>query len=100
MRLVLDGKLQPCSPTFVDRNAIIAADQAITGGKDFCLIWEVLQRTRVNASAGDKCGNIKRKILQDLLQEQIVHRTVDIDQENVMRVYPNPSTGNITVQQL
>jgi hypothetical protein len=32
---VLDGlKLQPCSPTFVDRNAIIAADQAITGGKD------------------------------------------------------------------
>jgi hypothetical protein len=24
--------------------------------------------------------------------------TVDIDQENVMRVYPNPSTGNITVQ--
>jgi hypothetical protein len=39
-----DGlKLQPCSPTFVDaRNAIIAADQAITGGKRFCLIWEVL----------------------------------------------------------
>jgi hypothetical protein len=25
-------------------------------------------------------------------------RTVDIDQENVMRVYPNPSTGNITVR--
>jgi hypothetical protein len=32
---VLDGiKLQPCSPTFVDsRNALIAADQALTGGK-------------------------------------------------------------------
>jgi hypothetical protein len=36
MRLVLDGlKLQPCSPTFDSRNAIIAADQAITGGKIF-----------------------------------------------------------------
>jgi hypothetical protein len=34
MRMVLDGiKLQPCSPTFVDsRNALIAADQALTGG--------------------------------------------------------------------
>jgi hypothetical protein len=40
MRLVLDGlKLQPCSPTF--GHAITIADQA-TGGKDFCLIWEVL----------------------------------------------------------
>jgi hypothetical protein len=28
----------------------------------------------------------KRKILQDLLQEQIVLEIVDIDQENVMRV--------------
>jgi hypothetical protein len=40
--MVLDGiKLQPCSPTFVDsRNALIAADQALTGGKD-CLIWDL-----------------------------------------------------------
>jgi hypothetical protein len=42
MRLVLDGlKLQPCSPTLLTVQ-IAAADQAITGGKDFCLIWEVL----------------------------------------------------------
>jgi hypothetical protein len=42
MRIVLDGiKLLPCSPTFIDaRDAIIAADQAITG-TDYCMIWEV-----------------------------------------------------------
>jgi hypothetical protein len=39
--MVLDGiKLQPCSPTFVDSRNALAADQALTGGKD-CLIWEV-----------------------------------------------------------
>ncbi len=60
MRIVLDGiKLQPCSPTFVDaRDAIIAADQAITGGKDYCMIWQVFaaRGLGVDASAGD--GNI------------------------------------------
>ncbi len=41
MQLVIDGmKLQPCSPGFVDgRNAILAADTALTGGVNQCLIW-------------------------------------------------------------
>jgi hypothetical protein len=53
---VLDGfKLQPCSPTFVDRNAIIAADQAITGGKDFVWFGSFAARgLGLNASAGDR----------------------------------------------
>jgi hypothetical protein len=43
MQLVIDGlKLMPCSPTFVTaRDAIIAADQATTGGNDYCMIWDV-----------------------------------------------------------
>lgn len=41
MQLVNDGfKIQPCSPGFVDaRDAILAADQALTGGANQCLIW-------------------------------------------------------------
>nr|VWO99008.1 Putative Rab/GTPase [Ganoderma boninense] len=42
VQLVLDGmKLQPCRPSFFDaRDAIIAADKALTGGENFCEIWQ------------------------------------------------------------
>lgn len=34
-------KLQPCNPSFFDaRNAIIQADQVLTGGENFCALWE------------------------------------------------------------
>ncbi len=104
MRLVLDGiKLQPCRPTFVDaRDAIIAADQAITGGQDFCLIWEVFasRGLGVNASAGDRnTGNDQAEdFTVPTAGANCTLGTVDINQENVMRLYPNPSTGNITVR--
>lgn len=40
-QLVLDGmKLQPCRPSFADaRDAILAADKALTGGDNACEIW-------------------------------------------------------------
>ncbi len=40
-QLVVDGmKMQPCKPGFVDgRDAILAADQALTGGDNQCEIW-------------------------------------------------------------
>ncbi|KAF9240844.1 Fungalysin metallopeptidase-domain-containing protein [Melanogaster broomeanus] len=42
LQLVLDGmKLQPCSPSFFDaRDAIIQADEILTGGENFCDLWE------------------------------------------------------------
>lgn len=42
LQLVINGmKLQPCSPTFFDaRAAIIDADKVLTGGENFCDIWE------------------------------------------------------------
>ncbi|KAH9939636.1 Fungalysin metallopeptidase-domain-containing protein [Epithele typhae] len=42
VQLVLDGmKLQPCRPSFFDaRDAILAADKTLTGGENFCEIWE------------------------------------------------------------
>ena len=40
-QLVLNGmKMQPCRPSFFDaRDAIIAADQALTGGENYCDLW-------------------------------------------------------------
>lgn len=104
MRIVLDGlKLQPCSPTFVDaRNAILAADQAITGGKDYCMIWEVFaaRGLGVNASAGST--NVGNDQIEDFTRPSTGPNcslaVVDVDNPNVMSVFPNPSNGNITVR--
>ena len=40
-QLVVTGmKLQPCRPTFFDaRDAIIQADQELTGGENKCTLW-------------------------------------------------------------
>ena len=55
-RLVLDGmKIQPCRPGFVDgRDAILAADVALTGGANQCEIWRgfVKRGLGVNATQG------------------------------------------------
>jgi len=42
VQLVLNGmKLQICRPSFFDaRDSIIQADQILTGGENFCLLWE------------------------------------------------------------
>ncbi|MCC6723534.1 MAG: M36 family metallopeptidase, partial [Saprospiraceae bacterium] len=53
IRLVFEGmKNQPCSPGFLDgRDAIIAADQALYGGANKCLIWKVFGRRGAGESA-------------------------------------------------
>jgi hypothetical protein len=52
-QLVIDGmKLAPCNPGFVDgRNAILAADQALTGGANRCAIWRAFARRGLGFSA-------------------------------------------------
>ncbi|KDR72960.1 hypothetical protein GALMADRAFT_252323 [Galerina marginata CBS 339.88] len=42
VQLVLNGmKLQTCRPSFFDaRDAIIQADQVLTGGENFCTLWD------------------------------------------------------------
>ena len=42
LKLVQDGMaLQPCSPDFIAaRDAIIDADEALTGGDNFCELWK------------------------------------------------------------
>ncbi|MCI0728700.1 MAG: M36 family metallopeptidase, partial [Chloroflexi bacterium] len=59
-QLVTDGmKLQPCSPGFVTgRDAILAADLALTGGDNQCLIWEGFARRGLGFSADQGSSGI------------------------------------------
>ncbi len=53
MLLVMEGmKLQPCAPGFVDgRDAILAADVAIYGGANECIIWDAFAKRGLGFSA-------------------------------------------------
>ncbi len=53
LQLVMDGfKIQGCAPGFVvARAAIIAADQALTGGENWCLLWRSFARRGLGVSA-------------------------------------------------
>jgi extracellular elastinolytic metalloproteinase len=52
-QLVIDGlKMQGCLPGFVDaRDAILAADEALTGGDNQCTIWASFARRGIGFSA-------------------------------------------------
>jgi hypothetical protein len=53
IQLVMDGmKFQPCSPGFVNgRDAILTADQALTGGDNTCTIWRAFAKRGLGFSA-------------------------------------------------
>ncbi|CAI6334791.1 unnamed protein product [Periconia digitata] len=53
MKLVLDGMaLQPCNPTFVSaRDAIVDADEALTGGANKCLLWTAFAKRGLGTEA-------------------------------------------------
>ena len=55
MQYVMDGlKLQGCGPSFVvGRNAIIAAQDVLTGGEDTCTLWASFSRRGLGFSASD-----------------------------------------------
>ncbi|MGB3715898.1 MAG: M36 family metallopeptidase [Candidatus Promineifilaceae bacterium] len=59
IQLYIDGmKFQPCSPGFVDgRDAILAADVALTGGVNQCLIWEGFAKRGLGFSADQGSTN-------------------------------------------
>jgi hypothetical protein len=104
MQLVVDAlKLQPCFPSFVDgRDAIIAADQAITGGQDYCMIWEVFARRGlgVNAVSGD--SDISTDQVEDFtIPEPGPNCTLSNDifqNENAITVFPNPTSDEVTIK--
>jgi extracellular elastinolytic metalloproteinase len=106
MRLVLDGlKNQVCSPTVVDsRDALIAADQATTGGADYCLITEVFRRRGVglNASAGsnDDCNDQVEDFTAFPAGPNCVALATNSFGTNndAIKIYPNPTNGLFNVK--
>ena len=52
-RLVINAmKLQPCRPGFFDaRDAIIQADQIMTGGENFCTLWKSFAKRGLGVDA-------------------------------------------------
>ncbi|KAI5923451.1 Fungalysin metallopeptidase-domain-containing protein [Camillea tinctor] len=53
MKLVVDGMaLQPCNPNFIEaRDAIIDADEALTGGDNACEIWTAFAKRGLGEGA-------------------------------------------------
>ncbi|MFC4741045.1 T9SS-dependent M36 family metallopeptidase [Flavobacterium ponti] len=103
MQLVLDGlKLQPCNPGIVaGRNALIAADQATTGGQDYCLIWEVFARRGVGVNASSGSNNNPNDQIQDFTEPSpgpnCVLQASYFDNDDMIKVFPNPSNGLLNI---
>lgn len=106
MQLILDAmKLQPCNPSFVTgRDAIIAADQATTGGQDYCMIWEVFARRGlgVNASSGTNSGIAGINDQTEDFTEPAPGSNCTLaanyfDNTDMFKVYPNPANNNLNI---
>ncbi|GAB3709746.1 T9SS-dependent M36 family metallopeptidase [Flavobacterium koreense] len=104
MRLVLDGlKLQPCSPTVVSaRDALFAADQATTGGQDYCMIAEVFRRRGVglNASAGSNqdCDDQVENFDAFPTGPNCTLSVDYFENNELFRVYPNPTNDLLNIR--
>lgn len=113
LQLVMDAlKLQPCNPTFVQgRDAILAADQASTGGENKCMIWTTFAKRGlgVNAAAGALNG-LAMGANQPLpeMSDQVEDFTVpaecaalavkEINDSKGISIYPNPVKNEFTIK--
>jgi len=108
MQIVMDGlKLQPCRPGFVTgRNAILAADQALTGGEDQCLIWEVFANRGVglNASQGvalnmeDQVEDFTMPPSTDPSLANCTSLSINENELKNYKIYPNPTSNEINIK--
>ena len=105
MRLVIDAlKLQACNTaSFISsRDNLFAADQATTGGQDYCMIAEVFQKRGMglNASSGD--ANNATDQVQDFTAfppgPNCLLGVNYFNNEDLFRVYPNPSNGEFNIR--
>lgn len=105
MRLVLDAlKLQPCNPGIVaGRDALIAADQATTGGEDYCLITEVFRRRGVGQGASSGSNNNSGDQVESFVAFSpgancTALNTDSFEKEDLFNVYPNPTNGLLNIR--
>jgi len=105
MRLVIDAlKLQACNTaSFISsRDNLFLADQATTGGQDYCMIAEVFQKRGMglNASSGD--ANSALDQVEDFTPfppgPNCLLAVDYFNNEDMIRVYPNPTNGTINLR--
>ncbi len=107
MALVIEGlKLQACNPGFVNgRDAILAADTAITGGTDQCMIWEVFANRGLgyNASQGlsisrtDQVEDFTMPPSDDPTLVNCVLSNNNPEFESI-KIFPNPTNDVLRIQ--
>ena len=108
MNVVIEGlKLQVCDPEFIEgRDAILAADVALSGGEDQCLIWEVFARRGlgVDASAGipfrreDQVNGFATPDPADASLANCTTLSSRVFSRKDFRLYPNPTTDIMTIK--
>ncbi len=110
MRLVIEGlKLQPCDPEFIEgRDAILAADVALTGGENQCLIWDVFANRGlgVNASGGseddvdDQVESFDTPPDSDPSLANCSEATLGVTDftSKSYSIFPNPTSSTITIK--
>lgn len=112
LQLVMDGmKLQKCNPSFIDgRDAILAVDEAQTGGKDKCMIWDAFAKRGlgVKANPGGLNGNWMNLSgepnpdLYDQVEDFSVPKECELSTNDVtanknLNIYPNPAKDEIFI---
>ena len=111
LALVTEGmKLQPCSPGFIDgRDAIFAADQAIYGGANECILWTAFAKRGLGYSATQGSSNSRSDGTQafDLpspeaigfngfcLGDTVTVTAIPINSANSIEWYDAPTGGNL-----
>lgn len=115
MQVVIDGiKLQGCNPGFVaGRDAILAADRAITNGENQCIIWEVFAKRGVGLYANEGISSNRTSQTEDFTRPTFVDAndnpipgfencaaTVGVEDfdSNSYKVYPNPTNGRLFIK--
>jgi hypothetical protein len=103
VQLIIDGlKLQTCNPTFIDgRDAILAADQAATGGMDKCMIWKIFAKRGLglNASSGSKT-NINDQVEDFTIPTECSSLSVNEikSDKDSLSIYPNPAKDEFYIK--
>ena len=105
MRLVADAlKLQACNTaSFISaRDNLFAAEQATSGGEDYCLIAEVFRRRGMGLNATSGSANTATDQVADFTafpDGPNCNLAVNyFNNEELIRVYPNPTNGLLNIR--
>ena len=105
MRLAMDAlKLEACNTDgfITARDKLIAAEQATTGGEDYCLITDVFARRGMGLNASSGSITVATDQVADFTpfpEGPNCNLAVNYFKNNDMfRIYPNPTNGLVNVR--